>query len=95
MHSCGCCRLVSCIRHHQVSDFGTIAIAEAAGQVAADPRGRLGTDGSLIERITKANLSVGSVIWRAPEITLGKPFSKASDVYSFGIVLWYAARGGR
>ncbi|KAL6077557.1 serine/threonine-protein kinase STY13 [Balamuthia mandrillaris] len=32
--------------------------------------------------------SVGTPLWMAPEILLGKPYDSSADVYSFGIVLW-------
>ena len=33
----------------------------------------------------------GSLLWAAPELFLGKPITKCSDIYAFGIVLWELA----
>lgn len=35
-----------------------------------------------------ADQVMGTPQWLAPEVTDGEPYSKAADVYSFGIVLW-------
>ena len=31
---------------------------------------------------------LGSIFWTAPEVLRGEPYNEASDVYSYGIVLW-------
>ncbi len=38
--------------------------------------------------ITKQMEAVGTAGWAAPEAMLGKDASKASDVFSFGMILW-------
>lgn len=36
----------------------------------------------------RACMRVNNPCWRAPEVIEGKPHTKASDVYPFGIILW-------
>jgi serine/threonine protein kinase len=63
----------------KISDFGLAKIRqETSRQTTEDDRQRLGA---------------GTLQWKAPEILkFGKP-SKASDIYSLGIVFWELATG--
>lgn len=41
-----------------------------------------------IRKESKGRGQMGTAGWAAPEVLSGKGFSKASDVFSFGIILW-------
>eukprot|EP00002_Diphylleia_rotans_P023720 TRINITY_DN4667_c0_g1_i1.p1 TRINITY_DN4667_c0_g1~~TRINITY_DN4667_c0_g1_i1.p1 ORF type:complete len:773 (-),score=169.82 TRINITY_DN4667_c0_g1_i1:362-2680(-) len=43
---------------------------------------------STLQGTPDADTAVGSLLWLAPEIILGKPYERPADVYSFGIIAW-------
>ncbi|RDL33087.1 uncharacterized protein BP5553_08526 [Venustampulla echinocandica] len=42
----------------------------------------------------RTHYAIGNVMWRSPEGQTGRGVTKASDVYSFGLVCLYALGGG-
>ncbi len=40
---------------------------------------------------TKATQSSGTLLWMAPELLRGKPCTKKSDIYAYGMILWELA----
>ena len=45
------------------------------------------------DKPTKSNGIYGIMAYMAPEVLRGKPYTKAADIYSFGIVMWEMTSG--
>lgn len=39
------------------------------------------------------NQQIGDVAYTAPEVLRGEEYKNASDVYSFGMILWFVKKG--
>jgi len=45
------------------------------------------------DKPSKTNEIYGVLPYIAPEVLLGKPYTKAADIYSFGIIMWEMTSG--
>ena len=69
----------------KVADFGTSTILRTTNATLADHRAFVSMDNKSKLAMTRF---VGTPLWMAPEVLLGRRYSYSADVYSFGVVLW-------
>ncbi|RIA80640.1 kinase-like domain-containing protein, partial [Glomus cerebriforme] len=46
-----------------------------------------------VNKITNSNEIYGVIPYMAPEVLRAKPYTKAADIYSFGIIMWEFTSG--
>jgi serine/threonine protein kinase len=89
--------LLSGTRRVKVADFGCARLIPQIGRAKSsnEPNSRSGfrfqriaDDDLLDERAQLTSRFIGTARWRSPELWQRKPYSTATDVYSFGIVMW-------
>ncbi len=81
------------ILHHDLKSLNVL-ISQQEGKLHASL-----TDFGLAETKREINTttnvgkahSFGTLLWMAPELLRGKPSTKASDIYSYGMILWEIA----
>ena len=95
--------LISSSLHVKVADFGTATIAGMAATANAEGGYHEGAnksinadsgllDAAAIRAHTQRTKGVGTPLWMAPEVIMGKTsYGPAADVYSFAIVMWEIA----
>jgi serine/threonine protein kinase len=85
------------VPHAKISDFGTATLLGAVrNQPELKHNRSISTETSrdaLAESIVAATLTtgLGTTLWMAPEMLARQRYTKAIDVYSYGIVMWEIA----
>ncbi|POG73366.1 kinase-like domain-containing protein, partial [Rhizophagus irregularis DAOM 181602=DAOM 197198] len=46
-----------------------------------------------VNKTANTNEIYGVIPYMAPEVLRGKPYTKAADIYSFGIIMWELTSG--
>jgi serine/threonine protein kinase len=89
--------LLSGTRRVKVADFGCARLVPQIGRAdtanKSSPKRDIRVQGEeseelLNERGRLTSRFIGTARWRSPELWLKKPYGTATDVYSFGIVMW-------
>jgi hypothetical protein len=90
--------LVSALWVVKIADFGCARLVKSLGATQSVNKRKFKSSDfpqSATEPLLRAENalsdSVGSALWRAPEIFSGKAYGTLVDVYSFGVVMWEIA----
>lgn len=83
--------LVSRSNHVKVTDFGTSTFYRRSLELGL-AHGEGGSGAALLKEQPEDPVfhtkGIGTLLWMAPEVLAGKPYSPSVDVFSYAIVLW-------
>jgi serine/threonine protein kinase len=78
------------VPHAKISDFGTATLLDAVFN-QPEPQRNGSKPAETSADATTLTTGMGTMLWMAPEMLARQRYTKAIDVYSYGIVMWEIA----